>query len=131
MQALATVNGPAPAASMNRDEAGRYPDVTCSVLVAPFCGGPRRMRSIHDARTTQLQHMISTAVTQSLVPDVLSHSQITISIVITDADGGVDACAVNAAMLAVADAGVKTCTSCLCSMVKCAVSCNSLCTCHH
>ena len=104
VQVLATVFGPAPAA-IGQSEPGRLPEVSCSLLVAPFCGGPRRFRSRNDGRSQQLQHVIETAVSQCLVPDVLGHSQISISVVVTDADGGVDSCAINAAILAVADAG--------------------------
>jgi exosome complex component RRP41 len=104
VQVIATVAGPAAAASQRGDDR-TLPVITCSVLTAPFCGGPRRYRHRNDGRSLALQQCIQNAVLQSVVPDVLRHSQIDISVVITDADGGVDCCAVNAAMLAVADAG--------------------------
>jgi ribonuclease PH len=53
-----------------------------------------------------LQRVIETAVVQSVVPDTLPGSQLQISVLISDADGSVEACAVNAVTLAVADAGV-------------------------
>ena len=107
MQVSATVSGPS-AASGQRGEERTVPIVTCSILTAPFCGGPRRYRNRSDGRHLALQHTIQTAVLQSIVPNVLQHSQVDISVVITDADGGVDCCAVNAAMLAVADAGAQS-----------------------
>jgi hypothetical protein len=65
-----------------------------------------------------LQHVVETAVLQSIVPDTLPGSQLQINVLITDADGSVDACAVNAVTLAVADAGMRTLarSTCKCAM---------------
>ena len=104
MQVTATVSGPTAGSSQRGDER-TLPSVNCSVLTAPFAGGPRRYRHRTDNRHLSLQQCICTTVSQSIVPDVLRHSHIDISIVVTDVDGGIDCCAINAAMLAIADAG--------------------------
>lgn len=79
--------------------------VRCTCLAAPFAGGPRRKRGRLDRRSLDLQQVVETALAQSIVPDTLPHSQLHVSLVIIDADGGAEACAVNAATLAIADAG--------------------------
>jgi exosome complex component RRP41 len=86
--------------------------------MAPFAGGPRRLRGKLDRRSMDLQHVVETAVLQSIVPDTLPGSQLQINVLITDADGSVDACAVNAVTLAVADAGMRTLarSTCKCAM---------------
>lgn len=73
--------------------------------MAPFSGGLRRIRGKFDRRTVDLQTLVSNVVQQSIVPDVVASSRIQISINVLEADGGMEACAINAAMLAVADAG--------------------------
>ena len=98
------VSGPS-GMSLLRGEERRLPNVTVSILYAPFCGGVRRFRNRNDGRSLALQQCVSTTVLQSVVPDVLKHSQIDISVMITDVDGGVDCCVINATMLAIADAG--------------------------
>lgn len=84
---------------------GGLPSVQCSCLVAPFSGGLRRIRGKFDRRTVDLQTLVSNVVQQSIVPGVLASSRVQISINILEADGGMEACAINAAMLAVTDAG--------------------------
>jgi exosome complex component RRP41 len=65
----------------------------------------RRVRSRLDRRNNDLQNIVQGVVAQCIVPDVLSQCQLHIGITLIEADGGVEACAVNAAMLALADAG--------------------------
>lgn len=84
---------------------GGLPSVQCACLVAPFSGGLRRIRGKFDRRTVDLQTLVSNVVQQSIVPDVLASSRIQISINVLEADGGMEACAINAAMLAITDAG--------------------------
>ena len=77
----------------------------CTCLIAPFSGGPRRVRGRNDRRAVDLQHLISGVVQQSIVPDVLASSKLELSVTVVEGHGGVEACAINSAMLAVADAG--------------------------
>jgi exosome complex component RRP41 len=74
--------------------------------VAPFSGGIRKVRGRYDRRTSDLQILVETAVLQCIVPDTISSSEVQISITIIEADGSIEACAANAAIVAVADAGI-------------------------
>lgn len=106
LQVLATVIGPkAEADKAQQRISGGLPSVQCACLVAPFSGGLRRIRGKFDRRTVDLQTLVSNVVQQSIVPDVLASSRIQISINVLEADGGMEACAINAAMLAITDAG--------------------------
>jgi ribonuclease PH len=92
---------------------GNLPTVHCSCLIAPFSGGSRRIRGKHDRRTVDLQHLIAGVVQQSVVPDILAGSRLEISATVLEAHGGMEACAINAALLAIADAGAYLGVHCL------------------
>lgn len=93
-----------------RDEP-RLPTVLCTCLIAPFSGGPRRVRARNDRRTVDLQHLIAGVVQQSIVSDVLASSRIEISVTVVEGHGSMEACAINSAVLAVADAGASSWTT--------------------
>ena len=80
----------------------------CTCLIAPFSGGPRKVRGRNDRRAVDLQHLIAGVVQQSIVPDVLASSKLELSVIVVEGHGGVEACAINSAMLAVADAGERS-----------------------
>lgn len=106
MQVVTTVVGPTAETDRQKTrEALSLPTVHCTCLIAPFSGGPRKVRGKHDRRAVDLQHLIAGVVQQSVVPDVLAKNRLELSVTVIEGHGGMEACAINSAMLAVADAG--------------------------
>ena len=90
----------------NRSQAqGDCPVVICDFTMSPFSTGERRARSRHDRRNMEMGQLLETIVRQSMLSEMLNKTQITISVTVLEADGGAESCAINAVMLALADAG--------------------------
>ena len=102
---LASVFGPRDA-GRDRSEA-RTGRVVCHVSTAPFSsGGERRKRSRRDRMTRELGHIIREAFQANILTELFPKSRIDVFIHVLQADGGVLGASLNAAFLAVADAGI-------------------------
>lgn len=79
--------------------------VRCEYWMTPFSTGQRRTRGRADRHNMEMGQLLETVVLQSLSREALGRCQIDISVTVLEADGGAEPCAVNAVMLALADAG--------------------------
>jgi exosome complex component RRP41 len=74
---------------------------------AEGCGaGERRKRGKTDRRSTELSMVIRNTLEQTIMLEVLPRTQIDVYVQVIQADGGTRCACINAAMLALADAGV-------------------------
>ena len=81
--------------------------IETSVVIAPFAQTDRRNRSGRsDRRTLDLQHTLTSTFSSHLLRHLYPRSTISISLHVISADGGVLAACINAASLALVDAGV-------------------------
>ncbi|KAF2263596.1 ribosomal protein S5 domain 2-like protein [Lojkania enalia] len=79
--------------------------VGVEIAVAGFSGMERRRR-VGNKRTSEMQHCLSTAFSSLLFTHLYPHSTISISIHILSQDGSLLAACLNAATLALIDAGI-------------------------
>ena len=105
-RALAAVRGPREPA--RRSDA--HPDrgtVRVAYAVAPFAAGERRRRRARgDRATTELALAVRRTLEEAVMLELLPRSVIDVTVEVLGADGGARCCAINAAALALADAGV-------------------------
>ena len=101
---LASVFGPRDA-GRDRSEA-KIARVTCQVTYAPFSSGERRRRSRRDRQTRELALIVREAFQANIQTELFPKSRIDLFIHVLQADGGILSAALNAAFLAVADAGI-------------------------
>ena len=101
---LTSVFGPRDAGK-ERSEAKRGL-VSCQVTTAPFSTGERRKRSRRDRQTRELAQSIREAFQSNIIVDLFPKSRIDLFVHVLQADGGLLSAALNAAFLAVADAGI-------------------------
>ena len=80
--------------------------VKCEVSMAAFSTGERRRRTKGDRRTNELSMFVRRCIETCVSAELLARSQLDVSIQVLQADGGVRAAAVNAAVLAIVDAGI-------------------------
>ena len=80
--------------------------VKCEVSMAAFSTGERRRRTKGDRRTNELSTFVRRCIETCVSAELLARSQLDVSIQVLQADGGVRAAAVNAAVLAIVDAGI-------------------------
>lgn len=80
--------------------------VKCEVSMAAFSTGERRRRTKGDRRTNELSTFVRRCIETCVSVELLARSQLDVSIQVLQADGGVRAAAVNAAVLAIVDAGI-------------------------
>ncbi|GAM83470.1 hypothetical protein ANO11243_014580 [Dothideomycetidae sp. 11243] len=109
---LCTVIGPAESTTASR-RGGRASEQTSSarvdveIDVAGFAAsGDRRRRARGDKRTTELAHLLTTTFSSALFTHLFSHSTIAITLHVLSSDGSLLAALINAATLALVDAGV-------------------------
>lgn len=103
-RALAVVTGPreAPGGGGDADAA----TLRCSVTVAPFAGAERRKRRAGDRRLAETSAALAAALRAVLLARLYPRSEVEVRVVVLQSDGAALAAAVNAASLALADAGV-------------------------
>lgn len=75
-------------------------------VCAPALPGERRRRGKADRRSTELSMVIRNTLEQAILLDLLPRSQIDVYVQVLQADGGTRCAAINAAILALAVAGV-------------------------
>lgn len=81
--------------------------VKCEYAMAPFStGGERRRRGKTDRRSTELTMVIRETLEENIMLELMPRSQIDIYVQVLEADGGTRCACINAAMLALADAGI-------------------------
>ncbi|KAI9707941.1 MAG: Exosome non-catalytic core component [Bogoriella megaspora] len=103
---ICTVNGPsesrrAPAGGQ-RSEA----EIVVEVNLAGFSGVDRKRRRKGDKRISEIQHIIGSAFSKSLFTNLYQHSTITVTLHALSQDGSLLAALLNAATLALVDAGI-------------------------
>eukprot|EP00033_Pygsuia_biforma_P001576 GCRY01001775.1.p1 GENE.GCRY01001775.1~~GCRY01001775.1.p1 ORF type:complete len:241 (+),score=6.53 GCRY01001775.1:163-885(+) len=80
--------------------------LNCEYSVATFSTGERRKRSKGDKRSNEVSSFLKDTFDQIIMTELFPRTQIDIFVQVIQADGGELAACVNAAMLAVADAGI-------------------------
>lgn len=101
---LASVFGPRDVGK-DRNEAMEA-RITCQVTTAPFSTGERRKRSKRDRQIRELASILREAFQTNIIAERFPKSRIDIFIHVLQSDGGVLSASLNAAFLAIADAGI-------------------------
>lgn len=102
---LAAVYGPREAPIRSRSLHDRML-VQCEFSMASFSTGERRRRTKGDRKSVEIGLVIKQALETAMITELLPRSQVDVNIQVLQADGGVRAAAINAAVLAIADAGI-------------------------
>ncbi|PSN65415.1 ribosomal protein S5 domain 2-like protein [Corynespora cassiicola Philippines] len=103
---LCTVTGPAEGPKTGqRGAKDNEAKVEVEIGFAGFSGLERRRRKM-DKRTSEMQHTLATAYSSLLLTHIYPHSTITMHIHILSQDGSLLAACLNAATLALVDAGI-------------------------
>lgn len=80
--------------------------VKCEYSMAAFSTGERRRRGKSDRRATEISMVIKNALEQTILLELMPRTQIDVYIQVLQADGGTRSASINAAFLALADAGI-------------------------
>ncbi|KAF1982516.1 hypothetical protein K402DRAFT_397431 [Aulographum hederae CBS 113979] len=80
--------------------------IEVDISIAGFSGVDRKRRGRNDKRVSELQHTLSTAFSSILLTHLYPHSTIQLSLHVLAQDGALLAACINAATLALVDAGV-------------------------
>ena len=80
--------------------------IKCEVSMAAFSTGERRRRTKGDRRTNELSTFVRGCLETCVSTELMARSQLDVTIQVLQADGGVRAAAINAAVLAIVDAGI-------------------------
>eukprot|EP00891_Asterochloris_glomerata_P004359 jgi/Astpho2/4359/fgenesh1_pm.00066_%23_5_t len=102
---LASVFGPKQASSRATEKHGMA-TVRCEYAMAPFSTGERRKQGRSDRRAAELSAVIRNTLEQTIILELMPQSQLDVYVHVIQADGGTRCAAINAALLALADAGV-------------------------
>ncbi|GAQ84546.1 3'-5'-exoribonuclease family protein [Klebsormidium nitens] len=102
---LATVYGPHEVSQRSQSLHDRAL-VHCEYSMATFSTGERRRRPKGDRRSVELSLVIRQSMEAAILTHLLPRTQIDIYVQVLQADGGTRAACINAATLALADAGV-------------------------
>lgn len=89
--------------------------VRCEYTMANFSTGDRRRKPKGDRRSTEISLVIRQTMEACIMTHLMPRSQIDIFVQVLQADGGTRSACINAATLALADAGIPMCdvvTSC-------------------
>ena len=80
--------------------------VRCEYSMATFSTGERRRRGKADRRATEISMAIKNTLEQTIMLELMPRTQIDVYIQVLQADGGTRCASINAAFLALADAGI-------------------------
>jgi len=80
--------------------------VRCEYSMAAFSTGERRKRGKGDRRALEISTVIQNALEQTIMVELMPRTQIDVYIQVLQADGGTRCASINAAFLALADAGI-------------------------
>lgn len=105
---ICTVAGPSEGRGPSRGGAGAGNEAKVEVEIgfAGFSGVERKRRGRADKRTAEMAHTLTTSFSSLLLTHIYPHSTISISLHILSQDGSLLAACINAATLALIDAGV-------------------------
>lgn len=105
VQVIAAVFGPKEVEQRGQADPARA-IVRCEYAMAAFSTGERRRRGKTDRRATELSMVIRNTLEQTILLDLLPRTQLDVYVQVLQADGGTRCAGINAAFLALADAGV-------------------------
>ena len=104
---LVTVSGPHEVATAHLSRASDSAAfVVCDVAMAPFATGERKKRAKSDRRLAEYALLVQDTLEASVLLHLFPRSQIDVAVHVMQADGGVLPAAINAASLALVDAGI-------------------------
>jgi exosome complex component RRP41 len=102
---LAAVHGPREATRRSESEHDQA-FLSCEFAVAPFAGSERRKRRAGDRRLAESAAALRASLESVVIARLYPRSEVAVYVLVLQADGGQLAAAVNAACLALIDAGV-------------------------
>jgi exosome complex component RRP41 len=105
LQVMAAVFGPKEVEQRSLMDADRA-IVRCEYSMATFSTGERRRRGKADRRATEISMAIKNTLEQTIMLELMPRTQIDVYIQVLQADGGTRCASINAAFLALADAGI-------------------------
>ena len=103
---ICTVNGPSESKRSGGREQSKAASIETEISIAGFSGIDRKRHGRADKRMQEMSHTISSAFSSTLFTHLFPHSTITISLHVLSQDGSLLAACLNAATLALVDAGV-------------------------
>ena len=106
---LCSVSGPRELSERRRDESGverETAKVVVELRTAAFAGSARRAKRRVDRRQTEMELLIKDSLAPLLLLHLFPNSEISIALDILQDDGGALPCAVNAATVALLNAGI-------------------------
>jgi len=104
---LAVVYGPHEPAQRGQMQ-NECASVSCEFNIAAFAQGERRQRRKGDRRTAEFSLMLKQTLEAAILTHLYPRTQIHVFVQVVQSDGGVRAASLNAAVLALADAGIAT-----------------------
>eukprot|EP01068_Selenidium_serpulae_P009294 Selendium_serpulae@DN5199_c0_g1_i3.p1 len=116
---IASVQGPKEA--RRRDQCNDVGIVTCDFTIAPFSSMNYRKARKNDRQSTEMALRIKQTFEAAIILDRYPRSEIAISVLVMEADGGICSAAINAVTLALLDAGVcmrDMVVSCTCGYLE-------------
>lgn len=105
LQVMAAVFGPKEVEQRSLLDADKA-IVRCEYSMATFSTGERRRRGKSDRRATEISNVIKNTLEQTIMLELMPRTQIDVYIQVLQADGGTRCASINAAFLALADAGI-------------------------
>ncbi|KAK3646402.1 Exosome non-catalytic core component [Elasticomyces elasticus] len=103
---LCTITGPQEQKQGGARRESNEAKVEVEINVAAFSGVDRKRRARGDRRSVEMQHTIATAFQGVLFTHLYPHSTVVITLHVLSQDGSLLACCLNAATLALIDAGI-------------------------
>ena len=103
---ICTVNGPQEGRRAGAREAGNEARIETEISIAGFSGIDRKRRNRNDKRVQEMSYTISSAFESTLFTNLYPHSTVTIVLHVLSQDGSLLATCLNAATLALIDAGI-------------------------
>jgi exosome complex component RRP41 len=105
LKVIAAVFGPRPVERRSDEEHDRA-IVRCEYSAARFSTGERRRRDKGDRRSQEVSALLRSTLEETILLDLLPKTQIDVYVQVIQADGGARCACINAAMLALGDAGI-------------------------
>ncbi|KAL9058617.1 MAG: hypothetical protein Q9162_001624 [Coniocarpon cinnabarinum] len=103
---ICTIHGPEESSRRAQGAGGTEAQVHVEINIAGFSGNDRTKRSKNDKRNAELQHTISRAFSTQCFTHLYPHSTINVTLHVLTQDGSLLAACINAATLALVDAGI-------------------------
>jgi exosome complex component RRP41 len=103
---ICTVNGPQEGGKTGGRDQSRAAKIDTEISVAAFSGIDHKHRGRTDKRIQEMSYTISSAFSSTLFTHLFPHSTITIVLHVLSQDGSLLAACLNAATLALVDAGI-------------------------